>query len=120
MLSQYYLIVDTNTLSGQAATHSSRQDGLLLLKEVQKALSLSLNLYALAEQESKVRLLSLPQPSQPLISSPSNPALISPLELNNPFSIHYKNIKSRKNSSSNSAYFSKDSPDYPKAVNMEG
>ena len=72
MLSQYYLIVDANGLSAHAADHSAPQNGRLFLEEIQKALSLSLNLYALAQQESKVRALSHShQPSLLPLAHPS-------------------------------------------------
>lgn len=63
MLSQYYLIVDANTLAADPPRHSHHHHRLLFLEEIQKALSLSLNLYALAKQESKIRDLTNPQPA---------------------------------------------------------
>jgi len=69
MLSQYYLIVDANTLVTDPPKHSHHHHRLLFLEEIQKALSLSLNLYALAKQESKIRDLTNPQPT---ITPPEN------------------------------------------------
>ena len=69
MLSQYYLIMDGNELSIRSADHLSSRDSDPFLKEIKKALSLSLNLYALAQQESKVRALSESHTLSPLPST---------------------------------------------------
>lgn len=79
MLSQYYLIMDGNGLSVHAADHISSRDSRPFLEDIQKALSLSLNLYALAQQESKVRALSESHTLSPLPSTDHSARLNIPM-----------------------------------------